>query len=179
MRTTAHANEFGLSELTPELVQVFRRLGVRRPENWALSQAEEGRYCPLMMRQASAPIPLTYGVRGKRRITLAPVVVAVAHFAVTYAVWRWCLNRLAAVVFAALRRHPGDPLPSLTLADRIGQAVESILLLPIRGIGLPRVAHVAIPPVIFIAADSVLWGIACWLLIRWRRRARAIHDLRG
>jgi hypothetical protein len=125
------------------------------------------------MRQASPPIALAYEIQGKRRISLAPVVVATAHFAVAYVVWRWCLSRLTALVLASLHRHPGDPVPSLTWADHVGPATESILLVPIRTIWLHRVGQVAIPPVIFIATNSVLWGIACWLLILLRRRIRA------
>ena len=134
--------------------------------------------CSLKMRRASPPVLLAYGIKHKRGLTFGPVGVGVAHFAAAYALYSWWIGRLVVLVFASLHRHPGDALPSFAIADRVGQALLSILLIPIRGIWLHRVGHFAIPPAVCIAMDSVLWGIACWLLILLRQRVGATRGVR-
>lgn len=137
------------------------------------------RGCPIIlislkMPLTSPPLLLSYWIHEKRRITPAPIAVAAAHFAVTYVLMLWWHDRLPVLVFAALHRHPGDPVPSLSFPDYIlRQVLFRILLVPIRGIWLKRIGHVAISPFFFIAMNSVLWGMACWFLILLHRHVRA------
>ncbi|HEV7298824.1 MAG TPA: hypothetical protein VGN72_05615 [Tepidisphaeraceae bacterium] len=116
-------------------------------------------------------IPLQYEAARRRRVRLTPVLVGAAHFAVAFPLWVWCINRsmdrIADAVAAQFSRSPYTP-PATPFLEQAGQWMIDLLMLPVSELWWPD----GTPPFAFVLANSLAWGLTCWLILTLRTRGR-------
>jgi hypothetical protein len=107
-----------------------------------------------------------------RRIGILPWLITAVHFAATFSLFRYSLDKALDQIASGMFNSAYRPPPP-TLFDHFTDIAVPALSLPIYPFLL--LFHVTTDALLFaIPIDSIIWCIACWGILRFVRRTRPL-----